>query len=188
MSGWWGLGAIVMCAACSFSSKVEHDELHDAAPLADAGPDAPIDGPKTCSIDGLACAATAEIFTCNGACWASCPDRGTQISAAKTCSDWGGKLAPLPTQADHECAQNVVFAGLAGWIGLEQAASTGATEAGWSWNNDGVPPAIVRWGGGQPNDNDGTEDGNEQCAYISTSGTWHDQGCTVEMANFACRR
>lgn len=34
------------------------------------------------------------------------------------------------------------------------------------------------WGSGEPNDKDGTEDGEEDCAAIRSSGDWNDQTCT----------
>jgi len=186
----WGVA--IMLAGCSFrhGSAPASDATHDGPP--DVAIDARIDAPPdaaTCPSTLLACpGGTATMLVCNNACWASCTAQGAEPTAAAACTAWGGRLAPLQTQADQDCVQLTVLPGHASWIGFEQAAGATTLTSGWSWNSDGITPSFTNWGGGQPNDLDGIEDGQEQCAYMSTpSGTWQDQGCGLLFFNFSCR-
>jgi hypothetical protein len=142
-----------------------------------------------CSTAGLVCAGLVAMRTCNGACWVGCTGGVEEPLAAQRCAAWGGRLAPLQTQADYDCAHTVVLPGIASWTGFEQAPGQTSNLAGWSWNGDGLAPTFLNWSGGQPNDTDGNENGAEQCAYMSNpSGAWQDTPCTgSSQFAYSCR-
>ena len=143
---------------------------------------------------GLACAGAGVQLVnkavCNGGCWVTCTSDlpfTDQTTPSKACKDWGGHLAPIRSAADEACVSNVLFPSQASWIGFEQASST-TLLGNWSWNSDGIAPAYTHWASGQPNDVDGTESNEEQCAMMSTIGTWQDVPCTGQaLFRFSCR-
>lgn len=187
-----------LIAACSFThGSLAHDDAHigDGARTdgttdgaIDASPDA-----QGCTTAGLTCTnGTAIAVMCNGACWVKCTQAtslANQAVASNACTAWGGKLAPLRSQADNDCVAVTLFPSQSSWIGFEQDSSATTKSGGWSWNGDGVTPTYTNWSSGQPNDLDGTEDGQEQCAYMPTTGTWQDTSCMDPNSfRFSCRR
>jgi len=200
-----------MACACSFGHGTGIDrtdaESEDTGSNQDADVDAPdsmmtmidaammSDGPTAgvCNTAGLVCAGTTYATMCNGACWVRCTSNvaiANQPAAVTACTTWGGKLAPIRNQADHDCVVQTLFPGYAHWIGFEQASIATSVSTGWSWNSDGVTPTYFHWGSGQPNDLDANEtDHAEQCAFINTAGDWHDDLCSSNgLYRFSCRR
>jgi hypothetical protein len=47
--------------------------------------------------------------------------------------------------------------------------------------------AYVLWVPGEPNDVDGSEDNQENCAFLTDSGEWSDRGCS-EAHDALCER
>ena len=204
------LAWLILIAGCDFAPDSIKDTPPDAPPLDAAfdsavdatampGDSAPPDGPPPpdaaspdahpcAGVGTLTCGTTLETFVCNGHCWIGCPEMHSQTEVISRCTAWGGELARFDSQAEQDCMLASFDPPLAMWIGLTQAAASGATNAGWSWNGDGIPPPWTNWSGGQPNDGDGTEDDTEQCAYLSTSNTWQDTVCSAAFSGFACRR
>lgn len=162
------------------------DAAIDAAP--DAAPDL-----GSCNTTGFTCiGGTPVAVTCNGACWLKCQQStpvASEAAASAACLAWGGKLAPIREQADNDCVAVTLFPAQASWIGYEQAATATMKTTEWSWNGDGVATNYVNWSVGQPNDLDGAEDGQEQCAFMPTNGTWQDVACSdAGLFRLSCRR
>lgn len=187
---WRGVIAAVVVGGCSFQLSVGMSI--DDAPV-DAAIDAPIDAfTSTCSTAGLVCpSGTApRLIPCTpvGGCWVGCSDGAAIDHAAgiSACAAWGGKLGWIDSGAEGTCLRTILDGAI--MLGLEQSALAATPGMGWTWNGDIVPPLYLNWAPGQPNDNDGTENGVEQCAYSSTSVTWQDEPCTVTHTRFTCRR
>ena len=189
-------------AGCGFSHGALSRDASgdDDGPMIDAAIDASVDAAPdaapdlgSCNTTALTClGGTPVAVTCNGGCWVKCQQGvpvANQATASAQCAAWGGKLAPIRVQADNDCVATTLFLGQASWIGFEQNATATTKTAGWTWNNDGIAEAYTNWSGGQPNDNDGTENGEEQCAYMPTVGTWQDIPCgDGGLFRFSCRR
>ena len=193
------LSWLLLVTACGFepgkavedAPKAPGDMAADAA-----GNGSQIDGstvdPAPCVTTGLACAGSVVAMPCNGACWIACTSSvaiPSQNAAANACAAWGGKLAPLRTLADHQCVVSTLFPNYAHWIGLEQSNNATSVAAGWTWNGDGIAITFEAWGAGQPDDQNANENGTEQCAFIGTTGDWHDEQCGSNgLYRFSCRR
>ncbi|HUS31764.1 MAG TPA: C-type lectin domain-containing protein [Kofleriaceae bacterium] len=195
-------------AGCSFQhGSLSRDDApvsgDDDAPMIDAAIDARPDArpdatvTPTCSPTGLVClAGIASAMTCNGACWVKCTIDGTsgtpvtEATAGQLCANWGGKLAPIRNAMDQACVATTLFPGQASWIGFEQAPATTTVAGGWSWNGDNVTPTYTNWdtAGNQPDDQNGSENGQEQCAFMPTTGLWHDTDCFGTLYRFSCRK
>jgi hypothetical protein len=173
-------------------APVMDDAAIDAAP--DAHPDATVTA--SCSATGLTCLnGSTSAVTCNGACWVKCTydaTSGTPVTepqASALCSAWGGKLAPIRDANDQACVGTTLFSSQASWIGFEQSVNASSLTGGWSWNSDGVTPTYTHWDtNGQPDDNNGSENGQEQCAFMPTTGVWHDTDCFGTLYRFSCRK
>ncbi len=190
------IAGFILLAACSFHASIEPGAQGGAdaqghVTTAEAGavtidaatPDTVV--ASACSTTGLTCLTGATATTCNGACWVHCNDGANEFDAAGRCTGWGGALAPLRSSADEQCA---AVASQAQWTGYTQAVVVGGdTDEDWSWNGDGAPSPYLHWAAGQPNDGDGFEDASENCAYLSTSGSWQDTSC-LSVFQFSCRR
>lgn len=188
---------LVAVTACSFSATLSEpvDAQRDDAAAGEAGLDANVDSsnPATCSTANLTCAMPPELIACGAGgssgtgCWVGCRESTVHAVAKARCALWGGELARMETAANQTCV-NAAFAGSARWLGLEQGVST-QVAGNWSWSGDGVALAYTNWAGGQPNDNNGSESGEEQCAYLSNpNGGWHDAPCTMNTGAFICYR
>jgi hypothetical protein len=191
--------APLVLAACSFHSPSigAGDAGRDVPSIdgpVDAAIDAGIDGridASVCSAAGLVCPGSTPImFQCGGDCWAGCTN-GTPVTqpvAVAACKTWGGRLTPVYNATELSCVRAAIAPGSAMWLGLVQDPTATTPSAGWSWNGDGVGPPYLDWAPGQPNDGDGDEDGEEQCAYSSTQANWQDEPCASLFARFACRQ
>jgi hypothetical protein len=190
-----------VAAACNFShGSLAKDAGDDDAPRIDAPTDGALDAAVdaapdlgSCNTTGFTCVGgTPVAVTCNGACWLKCQQStpvANEPAAAAACAAWGGKLAPIRDLADNNCVAVTLFPAQASWIGFEQASTATVKTDEWSWNSDGVAPTFTNWSVGQPNDLDGTEDGQEQCAFMPTNGTWQDVECAhTALYRLSCRR
>ncbi|HEX5059528.1 MAG TPA: C-type lectin domain-containing protein [Kofleriaceae bacterium] len=203
-----GCLCIALVAACGFEhgTSVTRDDapstLDDVLAAVDAPGDtmnvivdAPPDSslpPPPCSTTGLICVGTTVAMNCNGACWVGCTQTANvpnQDHAVTACTAWGGKLAPIRTQADQNCVEQI-FQGELNWIGFEQSSTATSLTTGWTWNSDGLTPTYTHWAAGQPNDVNGNEnDHAEQCAFMDDNGTWGDSQCgNAAYFRFSCRK
>jgi hypothetical protein len=169
--------------------------LHDA-PAVDAGftsrPDAPPDAPLpsvdavslACTTDGLSCGGTAATFTCGGHCWVLCTGHAAYTAAQSACTGWMGALGEIDDATEQSCVASHVNNNA--WLGLQQTAGATSPGAGWTWNGT-TALAYTHWQSGVPNDQDGNENGDEQCAKIQTDGTWDDVACSSSI-EFFCER
>jgi hypothetical protein len=198
--------SVVAIAGCGFPhGTLSRDDApivaDDDAPrmidaAIDAAADASIDAAPnlgSCNTTALTClGGTPVAVTCNAGCWVRCQQStpvANEPAAAAACAAWGGKLAPIRSQQDNDCVAITLFPSQSSWIGYEQDAAATMKGTGWSWNHDGVASSYTNWSSGQPNDNDGTENGEEQCAYMPTNGTWQDVACSdASTYRFSCRR
>ena len=153
----------------------------DAA-MIDAAPDAPA---LACTAAGLTCGATATTFMCGGHCWVHCPTGATWNAASQACTGWMGALGAIDDATEQTCVEGHVNA--ATWIGLRQSDAATAPAQGWNWNTPATPVVYTHWQSGVPDDQDGSEDHDEQCAKIQANGTWDDVTCNA-MTGFLCER
>jgi hypothetical protein len=162
--------------------------------------DAPVDQKITPLLDAYECSTNNFTCpnqfvkiktTCNNGCWVGCQSTSaftSETQVATLCTNWGGKLAPIRDVNDEACVAQVIFPSQASWIGFEQASGQSSVSAGWSWNSDAMTPAYTNWDNGQPNDQNGSENGQEQCAFMTTSGGWQDVDCGDNtFYRFSCR-
>ena len=85
--------------------------------------------------------------------------------------------------------QQTLFPQQASWIGLLQSPIANTVDGGWSINGDDMALTFTNWDAGQPNDANGSENGAEQCAFMTTDGKWQDSDCTsTSLVRFSCRR
>lgn len=178
-----------MLAACTFRTNVtpaDGDIVTGDERMIDAPP--PDIDPTVCSTAGLLCATPVVMIACSGGCWVGCRESTTHAVAKQRCAGWSGKLGRVESAAEEMCV-NTSFTGTARWTGLEQMAGSLTRTENWSWAGDGAMLPYTNWAGGQPNDADGTENDEEQCAYMSNpSGLWHDTPCAEPTGAFMCRR
>lgn len=157
-------------------------------PLPDAAPDAvgPIlDAPATCTSANLSCSDPPVVMMCNGVCYASCKTHVAFADAKVRCENWGGKLVEPRTTQVMNCLESVQQDDV--WMGMQQAALVTTPAQGWTWISN--PPTVQTflWRAGDPDDADGVEDGQEQCAITKATQKWVDQACT-SLQGFACER
>ncbi|MEO6771815.1 MAG: lectin-like protein [Kofleriaceae bacterium] len=133
----------------------------------------------------LPCAGESAIASCDGRCFATCSETLTQPEAAMRCTAWGGTLAVIRDAQDQSCLQAALTNDV--WLGYEQAATAVQPDLGWSWT-DGTPSTYTNWRSGEPNDTDGVENGQENCALMFSSGSWNDAQCDLAEATVACSR
>jgi hypothetical protein len=104
--------------------------------------------------------------------------------AQTICVVWGGHLGEIDDATEEACVEAYVSDKT--WIGLMQAPGAANPAANWTWNGT-TPVVYSNWQSGAPNDADGTENGDEQCADLQPSGNWDDEPCSSTKPLF-CRR
>src|SRR6188768_3642559 len=124
---------LVLLGACEFGVAVP-SKVEDV--------DAAIDASDVCSTAGLQCAQPGVTIACGDACWVGCRETTVYAVAKQRCTDWGGELARLDSDAEQQCV-NTTFAGSARWLGLEQATTTVLLD-GWAWGGT-VAATYVNW-------------------------------------------
>lgn len=175
-----------MALACC--GRIDFDPSSDAR-LGDARI---ADVPAVCG--PLPCAGRATFLVCNGKCFAACEDSLGYSNALARCNQWGGTLATISSAADQPCVDQWIGAVPADvWIGYVQVTPALSPSVGWSWL-DGTPTTgYTNWsnaGAIQPDDGDGTEDGDEQCGEIfAVDHARNDQSCaTGSPIGLACTK
>jgi len=180
---------IGLIAACSFKSPgVSSSE--DAQP-----DDAAIDAdPFVCNPPGALCPGDVPLvrLSCGAPteCWVGCVGGAaqTQAQAAAFCASLGMKMGMLDSATDDTCVRTGGVAGGAILLGMTQLADQTTADAGWVQDGDNMPVQVPRWSSGQPNDADGSESNEEQCAYASNpSGLWQDTPCSGTYTRWICR-
>ncbi len=188
-----------MLAACSFKSPGAAPSGDapggDDAPAIDAAvPDASPDAdPSTCSFPGFQCpgGVPLRVLPCGatGECWVGCVNGATQTVAQATafCAGLGMKLGLFDSAEDEACVRGAGING-AIMLGMQQLTGQQNGDEGWIRIADDTAVSHFDWGPGQPNDADGAEDGQEQCAFSNASALWHDDACaTLSSARWICR-
>ncbi len=113
-------------------------------------------------------------------CFAVCTGMASDAATARAFKINTWHLAVLDDPAKAAAARTVA-GGTAVWIALVQATGQTAPAAGWRWSRDGQAGAALGtadWASGQPDDGDGTENGAEGCAAMTSAG-WTDDACTA---------
>jgi hypothetical protein len=197
--------AIAIAAGCGFTRG---DGAIDAAdPTMPDGPPvddgSTFDGPITtidasvdatpdafeCTTTGLTCGGTVSTFTCGGDCWVGCATGVDHATARARCIAWGGVLAEVDDMTEQDCLDTSFVPAGAMHLGIVQPTGEASPEDGWVWESTNTTPVYTHWNTGQPNDDDGNESDQEQCAYLANgSGTWHDTPCSFAASGFACRK
>ena len=60
-----------------------------------------------------------------------------------------------------------------------QATGQSTPAVGWSWLDNNQTPYLDWYAtSNEPNDTDGVENDDEQCAFMAVDGTWRDIQCT----------
>jgi hypothetical protein len=177
---------------CSTHDAPEPDAAlePDAAPPVDAAIDAVDASPDAavllCATTGLSCGGTATTFLCGGHCWVKCTANVGFVQASQACAGWMGALGAIETMAEQGCVEQRVSDNI--WIGLRQDDAATAPAQGWNWNTPATPVVFTHWqAGGIPDDADGRENRNEQCAKMQGDGTWDDIQCGTAL-DFLCER
>ena len=117
-------------------------------------------------------------MTCNGRCITYCDDMVQQSTAESACVAWGGHLYTMHSAADDACAMSIIASNFA-WIGYMQATGQSTPAVGWSWLDNNQTPYLDWYAtSNEPNDTDGVENDDEQCAFMAVDGTWRDIQCT----------
>ena len=152
-----------------------------------SGADGAIDGALDAALapcPPLLCGAAATAMSCNGRCFTHCSEIVFETEAVSRCNAWGGTVAAVHSQADNDCV--ALVAPTQSWIGYTQSGGA-LLAANWTWL-DGQVSAYTNWDVNEPQDADGIENGQEQCALINPGGTWVDTGCNITPAEIACSR
>ena len=152
----------------------------------DAAPPPPDAMPLACSTAGLTCnGGTVTMFSCGGNCWVRCSTSVLRDTARAACEAWHGALGQIDDATENGC----VTAKLPtpAWLGLIQSDNATTPAMGWTWNG-ATPVVYTHWQqGGKPDDADGNENREEQCASISPDSTWDDNACNSPI-DFVCER
>lgn len=69
------------------------------------------------------------------------------------------------------------------WIGGSQLSGQSTPNIGWQWIT-GEPFTYNGWEAGEPNDNDGSENSQENCIENQRNVGWNDQNCNFEYLYF----
>jgi hypothetical protein len=156
-----------------------------SGPGSDAS-DAPagVDGPGACgsALPPPGCANPIWL-PCEG-CHLECENEETWFVAHNECSQQiGGHLVILETLQENDCVALAMRADEA-WTGLVQDAAKWV-DGGWRWS-DGTALSYVGWASGEPDDQDGTEDGAEDRAVLHALVGWIDLDGDVNLSAFVC--
>ena len=174
---------IVALPACGRIGFGTDDDAPAATGDASVVRDAPT--PMPCTATGLTCeGASAGIRACDGTCLAFCNQGVTPTVAAARCAAWSGALVSVGSASELACLTALPTNDA--WLGLEQAPGSTQLDAGWTWA-DGTPGSGLPWKTGEPDDNGGIEDGEEQCSLLAGGGVFLDVSC-ANTKPFLCER
>lgn len=139
--------------------------------------------------DAVTCSGTAKTFQdARGNCWSSCPTTTDFDGAKNTCAAWGGIPVTLITTDDQLAFDMVQTTGRSYWLGLVQAPGSNTVGTGWAWSTgEPVSGTDPRWASGEPNDSNGSENHDEDNAFINPMDGFQDKN-DVGPESYACRR
>ncbi|WP_158501641.1 lectin-like protein [Vitiosangium sp. GDMCC 1.1324] len=101
----------------------------------------------------------------------------TWAAAKADCASMGGRLAVPMSSSGNEAIRSLTSDVLA-YIGLSQLSNQSSPSAGWQ-TVEGDTPAYLNWNSGEPNDNGGGENNDQQCARMyGDTGKWDDVRCS----------
>ena len=174
------------CGRISFdtTSDAPTSPTDDATAIVDAAVD---DAPDAQQIacGPVNCNGPVRFMVCNGRCITICEDVSSQGFARQQCMFWGGNSMTLRDAADTACALSLGAMSSA-WIGFEQISPASGPATNWVWGS-GAPTTYTNWAMQEPQDLDGTENNEEQCALMSTNGTWVDTACSDNWVSLCSR-
>jgi hypothetical protein len=183
-------------ASCGFEHGV-YEVRDDAAPIdtatptIDAKPDAPLDG-RVCPNAPPGCtrfsceASTSCYYVCGNATAGS---KKNWSAARDACAQIGGStpacVATINDATEQSCMVQQAMPSFPMsnwiWIGYRQPANTAEPLAGWDWECGASTFTHAPWGtGAEP-----SETGEEDCAALSTGGTWFDTNC-LDSGRYLC--
>lgn len=165
---------VLVLASCGRISFEPVDVRGDGA-VADVG-DASHDAPDlACS--PITCAGGVTTKTCNGRCLSYCDEVVSHDIAENRCIAWSGHLMAIHDGIDNACAMSMIPSQYA-WIGYGQLIGSAQPDVNWLWL-DGNQTPYTSWAvlSNEPQDFDGTENDQEDCAVSPMDGKWIDIGC-----------
>lgn len=173
----------VLVAGCGrFGFDARSDAAPDAPDAAVAAPDA---GDAALACGDIPCAGTPSRSVCNGHCFATCDLESNRGDAEATCTQWGGTLATVHSDADEACVSAFVDGDV--WIGLQQLPGALTPRENWVWI-DGSAYDYDWWKDTvEPNDGDDIENGEEDCGMNYAHGGWNDTSCTRTLRPLCAR-
>jgi hypothetical protein len=134
-------------------------------------------------------------LACDGRRYVACPQEVNWDVALAECMAAGGCLAQLETVEEDACVRAQLLQSLEAppiasfWIGLHQDDGATAPALDWRWTCSQEPLTYSGWGGSEPNDGAGTEDGSQQCAAFDFERPdlmWEDQACATTTERWIC--
>jgi hypothetical protein len=127
------------------------------------------DVPMPVACTGLVAPTGCTIADCGTACYAVCPQLKTYDQSVSDCAAAGWCSASIASPDENACLSTATAsASFAPWVGLMQAATATAPDLLWSWTCT-PPTSYISWAPGQPDDSDGVENGQENCAAFGMS-------------------
>ncbi|HUS29902.1 MAG TPA: C-type lectin domain-containing protein [Kofleriaceae bacterium] len=183
----WAVCAALVSTACG---RLAFDDLSGTRDATDGVASDAVQGDASgdavlAACAGIQCTGAPKQMMCDGRCITLCPDSVSQDTADTRCIAWGGQLATVHDATDDACVSQLTNP--PAWIGYMQQAGATTVAGNWSWL-DGVASPYVNWGTGEPQDGQGTEDGEEQCAVMFADGLWYDTSCSAATFPFVCTR
>lgn len=186
----WKCGVVVLGLAWAAGCEFGASKVIDARPFVADGPPAdaavvPPDAP-TCPAAPPGCTS----FSCGTttSCYYSCVDKRTFLGSQNRClnirdGDRVGCLATIGSAAEQQCIFQRSNPGLPDfvWVGYRQAPGANLPQQLWTWSCGQSAYMHAPWGlgSGEPNDQDGSEDGDENCLGLGVLGAWMDVDCDV---------
>lgn len=167
-------GRLRVGAALAVSALVACGRINFDAGTNDAGGTTVDSEPIACG--NVTCAGTAMFSMCNGRCLAYCAESVKHAEAVSRCQAWGGTALVIRDAPDLQCTLALQPAVMV-WLGYEQSPAATQPDQGWSWAGGSWPAPT--WDGPEPNDIDGVESGEENCAELYSNGRANDSVCTL---------
>lgn len=172
----------VLCSAPVSAPRCEVRDEIEACDRVDQDCDGRVD-------EGNQCGNSCDPHTFWDHAYYVCSTAATASAADERCGAFatGATLTSISHPTELSFALGIASGD--SWVGLKQAG--GASEAaGWGWNEStnefGIPPSVPPWADGEPNDNGGGEDGEEDCGLIVRGRDGFDDRRCTDNLDFIC--
>jgi hypothetical protein len=181
----------VACTLLAFAIACSPFSAADPGSTPDAGVDASLEAsaPKSrsddASVDAGPCVCPAspptgfKCFSDNCHLYRNITQTGISFEDAHAGATAipGGYLVTITSEKEDQFVASLLGndPNVVRWIGAQQALRQSSPSEGWSWL-DGEPWSYVNWQEGEPNDDDGVEDDQEDFAFTTGKGQWIDDG------------